>query len=193
MTTHTIDSYPITSIPTLNYVVHGYNYKAMHLTKPGTYAKEAKMTSETKNIPRGKQYYSRRQNITLRWRHNGHDSVSNHQPYNCLLNRLFGCRSKKTSKLRVTGLCVGNSPGTGEFPAQMASNAENVSIRWRHHDSQRKYSLQRKIFLAEFDYSRKAYETCKNKFYSWKLLFLAELNFPHGNIFTHGNHLYSWK
>ena len=39
----------------------------------------------------------------------------------------------KTSKLRVTGLCVGNSPGTGEFPAQMASYAENVSIWWRHH------------------------------------------------------------
>ena len=39
---------------------------------------------------------------------------------------------KKTSKLCVTGLCVGNSPGTGEFPAQMASNAENVSIWWRH-------------------------------------------------------------
>ena len=51
----------------------------------------------------------------------------------CLLNRLFGCRSKKTSKLRVTGLFVGNSPGTGEIPAQMASNAENVSIWWRHH------------------------------------------------------------
>ena len=32
----------------------------------------------------------------------------------------------KTSKLRVTGLCGGNSPVTGEFPAQMASNAENV-------------------------------------------------------------------
>ena len=27
----------------------------------------------------------------------------------------------------------GNSPGTGEFPAQLASNAENVSIWWRHH------------------------------------------------------------
>ena len=40
---------------------------------------------------------------------------------------------KKTSKLRVTGLCAGNSPGTGEFPAQMASNAENVCIWWRHH------------------------------------------------------------
>ena len=44
-------------------------------------------------------------------------------------------RSKKTSKLRVNGLCVGNSTGTGEFPAQMASSAENVSIWWRHHGS----------------------------------------------------------
>ena len=48
--------------------------------------------------------------ITLQWRHNDHDSVSNHQPHGCLLNRLFRRRSKKTSKLRVTGLCVGNSP-----------------------------------------------------------------------------------
>ena len=40
----------------------------------------------------------------------------------------------KKSKLRVTGLCAGNSPVTGEFPAQRASNVENVSIWWRHHD-----------------------------------------------------------
>ena len=38
---------------------------------------------------------------TLQWRHNGRDDVSNHQPHNCLLNRLFRCRSKKTPKLRV--------------------------------------------------------------------------------------------
>ena len=69
--------------------------------------------------------------MPLQWRHNGHDSVSNHQPHDCLLNHLFNCRSKKTSTLRVTGLCAGNSPGIGEFPAQMASNAENVSIWWR--------------------------------------------------------------
>ena len=69
----------------------------------------------------------------LRWRHNGRDSVSNHQPHHCLFNRLFRRRSKRTSKLRVTSLCVGNSPGTGEFPSLMASNAENVSIWWRHH------------------------------------------------------------
>ena len=70
----------------------------------------------------------------LRWRHNGCNGLSNHQPHGCLLNSLFGRRSKKTSKFRVTGLCAGNSPGTGEFPAHMASNAENVSIWWRHHE-----------------------------------------------------------
>ena len=71
--------------------------------------------------------------MSLRWRHNKHDSVSNHRPHDCLLNRLFRRRSKNTSKLRVTGLCLGNSPGAGQFPAQMNSNAENVSIWWRQH------------------------------------------------------------
>ena len=41
----------------------------------------------------------------------------------------------KTSNPRVAGLCVGNSPVTGEFPAQKASNAETGSIWWRHHDT----------------------------------------------------------
>ena len=55
-------------------------------------------------------------NRSLHWRHNDHDGVSNHQPHGCLLNRLFRRRSKKTSKLRVTGLCVGNSPGPVNSP-----------------------------------------------------------------------------
>ena len=71
--------------------------------------------------------------ISLHWRHNEGDGVSNHQPNDCLLNHLFRRRSKKTSKLRVTGLCEGNSPVTGEFPAQRASYRENVSIWWCHH------------------------------------------------------------
>ena len=71
--------------------------------------------------------------FSLQWRHNGRDGVSNQQLHHCLLNRLFRSRSKKTSKLRVTDLCAGNSPVTGEFPAQMGSNGENVSIWWRHH------------------------------------------------------------
>ena len=79
--------------------------------------------------------------ITLQWRHNGGDGVSNHQPHDWLLNRLFMRRSTKTPKLRVTGLCEGNSPVTGEFPAQRASYAENVSIWWRHHEQRLKIYL----------------------------------------------------
>ena len=60
----------------------------------------------------------------LLWRHNGRDAVSDHQPYDCLLNHSFRRRWKKTSKLRVTGLCAVNSPVTDEFPAQRASNAD---------------------------------------------------------------------
>ena len=69
---------------------------------------------------------------TLR-RDNERHGVSNHQLHDCLLNCLFRHRSKKTSKLRVTGLCAGNSPVTGEFPTRVASNAENISIWWLHH------------------------------------------------------------
>ena len=65
--------------------------------------------------------------LSLQWRHNEHDGVSSHHHQDCLLNRLFRRRSKKTSKLRVTGLCAGKSPETGEFPAQRASNAETSS------------------------------------------------------------------
>ena len=71
---------------------------------------------------------------TLQGRHNRRDSVSIAQLHDCLLNRLFRRRSKIISKLRFPGLCADNSPVTGDFPAQMASNAENVSIWWRHHD-----------------------------------------------------------
>ena len=78
-------------------------------------------------------YGSTARGETLQWLHNGRDGVPNHQPHDCLLNLLFRCRWKKTSKLRVTGLCAGNSPVIGEFPAQMASNAVDVSIWWRHH------------------------------------------------------------
>ena len=56
----------------------------------------------------------------------------------------------------VTGLCAWNTPGTGEFPAQMASNAKNVSIWWRHHTSwhhvlesavQCKWQLNARIYI----------------------------------------------
>ena len=83
----------------------------------------------------GSEFISSQLDYTLQWRHNEHDGVSNHQTHNCLLKRLFRCRSKKTSKSHVTGLCAGggNSLVTCEFPTQMTRNVEKVSIWWRHH------------------------------------------------------------
>ena len=63
---------------------------------------------------------------TFQWHHNECDCVSNHQHPECLLNRLFRSRSKKTSKLHVTGLFEANQPVTGRFPSQRASNMKNV-------------------------------------------------------------------
>ena len=85
--------------------------------------------------------------ISLQGRHNGYDTVSNYKSHDCLVNRLFRRRSRKTSKLRFTGLCAGNSPLTGEFPAQMASNAEVVSIWWCHRVNHQNHQsiLQKKI------------------------------------------------
>ena len=60
----------------------------------------------------------------LHRRHNERDGVLNHWRLECLLNRLFWRRSKKTSKLCVPGLCEGNLPVTGGFPSQRVSNAE---------------------------------------------------------------------
>ena len=75
-------------------------------------------------------FFSKLSEETLPWRHNERGSVSNHQPRDCSINCFFRRRSTKTPKLHITGLCVGNLPVT----AQMASNAENVSIWWRHHE-----------------------------------------------------------
>ena len=85
------------------------------------------MSIETPWHPQMSNRYQHK--LALQWRHNDHDGVSNHQPHGCLLNRLFRRRSKKTSKLRVTSLCV----GIGEFPTQRISYVENVSIWWHHH------------------------------------------------------------
>ena len=49
---------------------------------------------------------------------------------------IYSDADQRKHHIRVTGLCAGNSPGTGDFPAQMASNAENVSIWWRNHELQ---------------------------------------------------------
>ena len=65
--------------------------------------------------------------VSIRWHHNGLDSVSNHQPHHCLLNRLFRRRRKHQSSASLAFVW-----GIHRGPAQMASNAENVSIMSFH-------------------------------------------------------------
>ena len=70
--------------------------------------------------------------FSLQWRHDERNSVSNHRRPDCLRNRLFTRWTKKSSKLRATGLREGNSPDQW-IPGQSVSNAENVSIWWRYY------------------------------------------------------------
>ena len=57
--------------------------------------------------------------FSLQWRHIERNGVSDHRRPDCLLNRLFRCKSKKTTTLRVTALCDGNLPMTGGCSSQI--------------------------------------------------------------------------
>ena len=130
----------ISSLREMSLIIIGLNmtwYSQKHVLHPNAKLQD---TNHTGSLRADKTHY--KATLTswlwgvpnaLQWRHNERDVVSNYQPQDCLLNHLSRCRSKKTSKPHVTGLCVGNSPVTGEFPTQWASNAENVSIWRRHH------------------------------------------------------------
>ena len=67
----------------------------------------------------------------LQWRHNQHVGVSNHQPHDCLLHRLFRRSSKQIPKLRVTGLCEGNSPYKGPLTRKSVHlMTSSCSLNW---------------------------------------------------------------
>ena len=102
------------------------------------------------------------------------DVISRPNPHShVIINRLFRRRSKKTSQLRFTGLCVGNSPVASEFPTQMASNAENVSIWWRHHVYVQRYCVAEIYFLCRkkllFQGSYYLGEICIHAYLEWIL------------------------
>ena len=71
------------------------------------------------------QRYTYFEKRSLQWSLRKRDGVSNHRRLECLLNRLFRSRSKKTPKLRVTGLFRGihrwpmGSPHTGPVMRKM--------------------------------------------------------------------------
>ena len=85
--------------------------------------------------------------------------------------------AEKKSKLRVTGLCVGNSPVTGEFPAQMASNAKNVSIGWRHHEMALLHRIQGlqcgKVAVGVMDFSDVADTLCEEGIWAFASIYFV--------------------
>ena len=119
--------------------------------------------------------------LPLQWRHNEHDGVPNHQCLDWLLNRLFRRRPMKTSKFRVTGLCGGNSPVTDEFPAQRASNAENVSIWWRHHGI--RFALCCVLLWLE----NGRFHSCSSRLLHWKCSIVPTPGKPTSRRWINGN------
>ena len=96
-----------------------HSYSIVVYSSGDIFAREMHITNKTLKLNLGWIAHHSSCCVSLQWRHNGHDSVT------IVYSTVYSdARSKKTSKLRVTGLCV---------PAQMASYAENVSILWRHH------------------------------------------------------------
>ena len=73
--------------------------------------------------------------ILLLWRHNGGYGVSNHQPHDSLLNRLFKCRSKKTSKHRVTGLFGGEFTGHRPVTRETFPFDDVIICLWQRRDA----------------------------------------------------------
>ena len=92
---------------------------------------------------------------TLQSRHNKRVCVSNHQPHDCLLKRLFKAQIKDNIKAPRHWHECGNLSVTGEFPAQSACNKENVSIWWRHHD------------LEPYQYRDRHFSECRK--WTWNL------------------------
>ena len=112
----------------------------------------------------------KKRHLPLNWRHNDHDGVSNPQPNGCLLNRLFRRRSKLKAP-RHWPLC-GEIIGTGEFPAQRASYAENVSVWWRHHVRMTKSSYADQIT----DVTRIQNFKIKDRFFSFLFSYRLRVN-----------------
>ena len=73
---------------------------------------------------------------SLQWHHNGRDIVSNHQPHHpTVYSTVYSDadQRKHQSSASLAFVREIHRGPTDEFPTEMASNAENVSIWWRHH------------------------------------------------------------
>ena len=95
-------------------LMHWYIYRwfIKHATVADEYSKRFAQTyisAHRRWIQRILRQVHRVHRVTLQWRHNEYNGVSNHRRLYYLFRRMFMRRSKKTSKLLVTGLCEGST------------------------------------------------------------------------------------
>ena len=101
---------------------------------------------------------------TLLWRHNGHDSVSNHQPHDCLLNRLIQTQIKENIK------ALGHWPLCGEFTGDRWIRRSNGQLRgkWFHlmTSSWNQIFLSSPVIITQHDLSPSVW-LCVTLKYPW--------------------------
>ena len=141
--------------------------------------------------------------LSLQWRHNGRDGVS---ITGVSIVYSTVCSDADQRKHQSSASLEGNSPITSEFPSQWASNAENVSIWWRHHVAEEQSCLMKSYSLWQESYHNfgglaplravSAYIVCayKNCYATGsKLLFIrSPLVYEHIQIFTNNNQNDRW-
>ena len=71
---------------------------------------------------------------TLQWRHNERDGISNHQPRDCLFNRLFKAQIKENIKAPRHWPSWGEFTGDRWIPRTKGQYHGKASIWWRHHE-----------------------------------------------------------
>ena len=92
-----------------------------------------KICSDDQKMKYDKIKFSSRWKCALQWRHNERDRVSNHRRLDCLLLPFVQSQIKENIKAPCHWPLWGEFTGDSEFPAQRASNAENVPILCCHH------------------------------------------------------------
>ena len=94
---------------------------------------------------------------TFGGRHNGRDGASNHQPRDCLLNRLSDADQRKHQSSASLAFVWGIHRSPVNSPHKKASNAENVSVWWRYHEPPLHISQKKMMDELWFNRNKEAY------------------------------------
>ena len=114
--------------------------------------------------------------LPLQWRHNEREGISNHPRDDCLLSRWFRCRSKKISKIRVTGLCAGKSPVNSPYKGSVTRKMSPFDDVIMHH---RKSETAYNYLIIETGW--RLYVSDQGHHWFWLWLYITTV-FLHGLI-----------